>query len=149
MTDFSIPIARLQEPVAVLTATTVGDTSAVANAGCVQIDLGSKQVVPRFSLQVKVTNNATAPGTGDSVTIFYAQSAENITDLTATGAPLSFEGNGETSLAVALQNTISAVHRHITAPIDVRARYLYVWYDITALAISAKVTISVELNWLG
>jgi hypothetical protein len=149
MTNFDIPVARFEEAQNLITAAAVGSTSATADAGCVRFDLGTKVMAPRFTLQVKVTNNATAPGASRTATLHYAFSSELITDLSATGAPLEFGGNGETTLAVALRNSANAVHRHHTALIDPRARYLYVWYDITILDLNARVTISADINLLG
>lgn len=147
--SFTIPIARFQAPINLITASAVGSTSTTSNAGCVKLELSNKQAVPRFTLQAKVTNSATAPGATKTVTVYYAFSGDDITDVSATGAPLQFEGNAETALAVALQNTVSVVQRHITAPIEIRGRYLYVWYDITALGTGATVSITVDINWLG
>ncbi len=149
MTNFDIPVVRFEEAQNLITAALVGSTGATSDAGCARFDLGSKVMAPKFTLQVKVTNNATAPGASRIATLFYAFSSEAITDLSATGAPLEFAANGETSLAVALRNSANAVHRHHTAQIDPRARYLYVWYDITTLDASAKVTIAVDINLLG
>lgn len=148
MTNFSIDSFKPSDPVEILTASGVGSTGATSDAGCVRVDLGEKVLAPRFSLAVKVTNSATAPGTSKSVTIFYAWSPELLTNLTSTGAPLELSG-GELSLATTLRNTGAAVTRNMSANLEVRARYLYVWYDISALDVSATVSISVQLVWLG
>jgi len=149
MTCFDIPVVRFEEAQNLITAALVGTTSATSDAGCVRVDLGAKVMAPRFTLQVKVTNNGTAPGASRNVTLFYGFSSEALADLSATGTPLEFAANGETSLAVALRNSANAIHRHTTALVEPRARYLYVWYDITLLDASAKVTIAIDINLLG
>jgi hypothetical protein len=149
MTSFDIQVMRFQEAVSLIAAAGVGSIGATSDAGCVVVDLGTKNAVPKFALQAKVTNNATAPGASRVVTVTYAFSSESIADLTATGAPLQFAGNGEATLAVALRNTANAIQRHTTNPLDPKSRYLYVWYDITILDASATVTVAVDLIWLG
>jgi hypothetical protein len=147
---FNFPACRVQESVSLISVTGAGAAATIVpNAGCVRYDLAVQPVIPRFALHAKVTNDETAPGASDTVIVYYAFSNDVITDLAATGAPTQFEGNGETGLTVALQNAIAAVQRHATGILEARGRYLYVWYDITALAADASVSIAVDLVWLG
>jgi hypothetical protein len=69
--------------------------------------------------------------------------------VTVASAAVQFEGNGEVLVPVALRNTASAVQRANSGLFEASARYLYVWYDISALASSAAVDVSVELVAAG
>ena len=126
-----------------LTASGVGSTGATSNAGAVKVDLGGAPL-PRFVVRAGVVTNATAPGASRSVTVFWA--GDNVEYDTGSVAVASlYETAGETSLQVPLANTANNTKVGLSAPQDARGRWLYVWYDITALDAGATLTISVSI----
>lgn len=149
-TSYDLRAFRPEEALNLITVAAAGSTGATTDAGCVRLDLlTTKPLVPGFTLHAKVTTNATAPGASKNLTLHYAFSPELITDLTATGAPLQFAGNGEATSVVTLRDAATAIHRQSTAVLETRARFLYVWYDISALAASAALAVQVDIVWLG
>lgn len=91
------------------------------------------------AIEVTVTTNGTAPGSGKNLTLNYAFSSGK-TDSVAELTPASAQ------FACALPNTASVKRVFLAPVLFIGARYLHLWFDHDAIAAGAQLTVNVKVN---
>lgn len=110
-----------------------------SGGGLRSIDLNFVPVPNEVGIEIKVTTNGTAPGSGKTITAHYALAGE----LGLSVAQLS-EADSEQVLELPDAATTTRIY---TLPV-IRAaqRFLYVWFDNDALAAGAALSVEPIIN---
>jgi len=115
--------------------------AAQTGGGLREIDLFARAPFPEnVAIGVTVTTNGTAPGSGDTVTAHYALADE-------PGLTVADLGDADATQDLTLPDAANTKRQYTLPVIVVGQRYLYLWFDNTALAGGAALNVQPKITW--
>jgi len=116
-------------------------TATGADVGYVKVDMAGFSVAREIHLTGKTVTNTTPPGSSKTLTVSYAWSDEDFTPAAAAATLLADRKTTLTAKTIGNNASETLQWRFTGAtPLRVEARYLLVYYNLTALAASATLT---------
>jgi hypothetical protein len=142
VTRAAAPVAR---PFSLAVTTVTSETGLglqVIDLADNNVGVGANRLATLTSLEFEVRTGGTAPGTSRTVTAYYAFASIG----TYTAAEMS---TAAASQSLALVNSANTTRVYTLPVVYLGARYLYVWFDHSALDASASFTLIGRVNGLA
>jgi hypothetical protein len=114
--------------------------AAISGTGLRSVDLFGRSPIPEsVGISFRAQGNAVAPGSGKTVTVYYALAPSPNMTIAELGGAAS---NQELALPAG-----AGGHAEFTLPVIVAGqRYLYLWFDHTAFDAGAGLTLTPVIN---